>query len=233
VDISFKYGVKLFMGMLSFNISCPHCLKENAVLVGFREHKRSNEPVYDVAFFCRSCEQAGIAVVFSKSNSGPYHKSLQNSDINIVIPDPFGDFSLLAVHPKPENNQAPDNVPPRAAASYIEAKENIQRGRHDTAVMLCRKVLDIATRILLGDESKDEKLVKRISMLHGKEIITEQMKDWAHIVRIDSNGAVHSDEEFTKEEAEEMLGFTEVFLIYSFTLPAMVEAKKQSREQQS
>ncbi|MEX5486752.1 DUF4145 domain-containing protein [Proteus mirabilis] len=49
------------------------------------------------------------------------------------------------------------------------------------------------------------------------------MKDWAHIVRIDSNGAIHSDEEFTKEEAKQILGFTEVFLMYSFTLPAMIE----------
>jgi len=92
--------------------------------------------------------------------------------------------------------------------------------------MICRKTIDIATKNLLGDESKNEKLVKRISLLHGKGLITEQMKDWAHIVRIDSNGAVHSDEEFTKEEAEEMIGFTEVFLIYAFSLPAMVASRK-------
>ncbi|CQJ65676.1 Uncharacterised protein [Yersinia enterocolitica] len=94
--------------------------------------------------------------------------------------------------------------------------------------MLCRKVIDIATREILGEESNKEQLSQRISMLHGKGKITEQMKDWAHIVRIDSNGAVHSDEIFTKDEAEEMIGFTEVFLIYSFTLPEMVNAKQKS-----
>ncbi|EJF31722.1 hypothetical protein A936_09018 [Enterobacter sp. Ag1] len=65
-------------------------------------------------------------------------------------------------------------------------------------------------------------------MLSAKGKITEQMKDWAHIVRIDSNGAVHSDEEFTQYEAEEMIGFTEVFLIYSFSLPEMVKIKQQA-----
>ncbi|HGA3038663.1 TPA: DUF4145 domain-containing protein [Serratia marcescens] len=218
------------MGLLSINISCPHCLKDNAVLAGFSERKRSEMPIYDVAFACRSCEQAGIAVVFTRERSGPYYLSKQNSDINLTVPDPAERFTLIAVHPKPISHTAPENTPPRAASSFVEARENIQRGRFETAVMLCRKVLDIATRTLLGDESDKESLSKRISMLHGKGKITEQMKDWAHIVRIDSNGAVHSDEEFSQEEAEEMIGFTEVFLIYSFTLPEMVKAKQIKRE---
>lgn len=217
------------MGLLSINTSCPHCLKENAVLAGFSEHKRSEMPIYDVAFACRSCEQAGIAVVFTTESRGPYYLSRQNNDVNVTIPDSAEKFTLVAIHPKPEDHTAPENTPSRAASSFVEAKENIQRGRYETAVMLCRKVLDIATRAILGDESNKEQLSQRISMLHGKGKITEQMKDWAHIVRIDSNGAVHSDEEFTQEEAEGMIGFTEVFLIYSFTLPAMVSAKQSAK----
>ncbi|MFV8979827.1 DUF4145 domain-containing protein [Serratia fonticola] len=217
------------MGLLSFNITCPHCLKENAVIAGFSEHKRSNLPIYDVAFFCRSCEQAGIAVVVSNSTYGPYQRSRQSNEINVVVPDGTDAFTVLSIFPKPESHVAPEKTPSKAAQSFIEAKDNIQRGRYETAVMLCRKVMDIATRNLLGDESKNETLVKRISVLHGKGVITDQMKDWAHIVRIDSNGAVHSDEEFTQEEAEEMIGFTEVFLIYSFTLPAMVSAKQTAK----
>lgn len=219
------------MGMLSINVSCPHCLKENAVLAGFSERKRSNDPIYDIAFSCRSCEQAGIAVVYTAENMGPYNKSRQNNDINIVIPDSQEKYTLLTIHPSPQAHTAPENTPVRAAQAFLEAKDNIQRGRYETAVMLSRKVIDIATRSLLGDESKDEKLVKRISCLHGKGLITAQMKDWAHIVRIDSNGAVHSDEEFSKEEADEVIGFTEVFLIYSFSLPAMVDAKQKSHVQ--
>ncbi|KFD19677.1 hypothetical protein GTPT_1608 [Tatumella ptyseos ATCC 33301] len=67
-------------------------------------------------------------------------------------------------------------------------------------------------------------------MLHAQGKITEQMREWAHIVRFDANGAVHSDEEFTQQEAEEMIGFTEVFLIYSFTLPEMVRVKREKSD---
>ncbi|HAV1880414.1 TPA: DUF4145 domain-containing protein [Enterobacter hormaechei subsp. steigerwaltii] len=216
------------MGMLSFDIFCPHCKKENAVLEAFGEHHRHATYFYDVAFFCRSCAQAGIAVVMSpRMDLGPYKQSKQYSEVDLVIPRSENPYDLMAVYPEPSVHAAPESTPKRAADSFIESKDNLQRGKYDTSVMLCRKTIDIATRTLLGEDSKDEKLVQRISMLHAKGLITEQMKNWAHIVRFDSNGAVHSDEEFSKEEAEELIGFTEVFLIYAFQLPAMVSSRKQ------
>lgn len=216
------------MGMLSFDITCPHCKKENAVLEAFGEHHRHANYIYDVAFFCRSCAQAGIAVVMSpRMDLGPYKQSRQYSEVDLVIPRSESPYELMAVYPEPSVLLAPDATPVRAADSFIESKDNLQRGKFDTAVMLCRKTIDIATRTLLGEDSKKETLVQRISILHSKGLITEQMKDWAHIVRVDSNGAVHSDEEFSKAEAEELIGFTEVFLIYAFQLPAMVSSRKQ------
>ncbi|MGG2143303.1 DUF4145 domain-containing protein [Symbiopectobacterium sp. RP] len=219
------------MGMLSFNTTCPHCLREKAVLIGLNEQKRGTTDIYDVHFVCNSCNKSGIAAVKSTTGHGPLFL-VRNNRKNILVPDPSSTYSLYEIYPKIEINRAPDNTPDRAARFYVESKTNLQRGNFETAVMLCRKVIDIATRNILGEDSNKEKLSQRISMLHGKGLITEQMKDWAHIVRIDSNGAVHSDEEFTQEEAEEMIGFTEVFLLYAFTLPAMVEAKKHAREQQ-
>ncbi|WP_228034930.1 DUF4145 domain-containing protein [Enterobacter hormaechei] len=214
--------------MLSFDIFCPHCKKENAVLEAFGEHHRHATYFYDVAFFCRSCAQAGIAVVMSpRMDLGPYKQSKQYSEVDLVIPRSENPYELMAVYPEPSVHVAPESTPKRAADSFIESKDNLQRGKYDTSVMLCRKTIDIATRTLLGEDSKDEKLVQRISMLHAKGLITEQMKNWAHIVRFDSNGAVHSDEEFSKEEAAELIGFTEVFLIYAFQLPAMVSSRKQ------
>lgn len=218
------------MGILTFDITCPHCLRENAVLEGWAELRINAGPLVNVAFCCRSCFQSGIAIVKMNNPGGylPRAKSRQNNDVNVIIPGNT-EYQLIDIIPKPTTLNAPDHTPPRAAMAFIEAKDNLGRCRFDTSVMLCRKVLDIATRELLGNDSKDEKLVKRISMLHGKGLITDQMKEWAHIVRIDSNGAVHSDEEFSKEDAQEMIGFTEVFLLYAFTLPDMVDNKKQNQ----
>ncbi|EPB6939423.1 DUF4145 domain-containing protein [Proteus mirabilis] len=218
------------MGMVSFNQTCPHCLKDNAVLIGVYESYRGENDVYDVTFFCRSCNKSGIAVVQATNVGGPL-KVAESHGRDIQIPSNNYWFKIIDTYPKITINNAPENTPERAAKFFIESKDDFQRGRYETSVMNCRKVIDISTRVLMGADAKDEKLSQRISMLFAKGKITEDMKDWAHIVRIDSNGAVHSDEEFTKEEAEQILGFTEVFLMYSFTLPAMIEKRRSESGQ--
>ncbi|HGM9889549.1 TPA: DUF4145 domain-containing protein [Proteus mirabilis] len=219
------------MGILSFDVTCPFCLRENAVLQAFSEHLRDNNSlIADVAFKCRSCQKVGIAVVdISYYQAMPLNKSKHGYDI--VIPSSSNEYRILEVIPEIKSFSAPENTPERAAKFFIESKDDFQRGRYETSVMNCRKVIDISTRVLMGADAKDEKLSQRISMLFAKGKITEDMKDWAHIVRIDSNGAVHSDEEFTEEEAEQILGFTEVFLMYSFTLPAMIEKRRSESGQ--
>ncbi|XUV83534.1 DUF4145 domain-containing protein [Enterobacter sp. TMH.L2] len=221
------------MGILTIDINCPHCLRENAVIQAFAEKRKGNSSIYDVAFYCRSCEKSLIAEVEAHGigTGGPFQASKMSDNVNVSIPgDPM--FTLLNVYPESRSHSAPNDTPIRAAKFFIEAKDNFQRQRYETSVMLCRKVLDISTREILGEDSKNEQLSQRISMLYAKGKITEQMKDWAHIVRMDSNGAVHSDEEFSEEEANQMISFTEVFMIYSFTLPSMVAARQNKPKEQ-
>lgn len=216
------------MGLLSLNITCPHCLRENAVVEGFAEKRVGESHHYHVAFSCRSCDGGIIALIadINQTRAGPYQRA-RSSDPNVVIPG--GIYRLLNVYPEIKTHTAPDNTPERAAKFFIESKDNFQRQRYETSVMLCRKVIDISTRAILGEESSKEQLSQRISMLHARGLITEQMRQWAHIVRMDSNGAVHSDEEFDETEAKQLINFTEVFLLYSFTLPTMVEERKETK----
>uniref|UniRef100_A0A3B0MML9 Uncharacterized protein n=1 Tax=Arsenophonus endosymbiont of Trialeurodes vaporariorum TaxID=235567 RepID=A0A3B0MML9_9GAMM len=135
------------MGMLSFDIACPHCLKDNAVLEGFSERRRNNTFIYDVPFYCRSCEQAVIAVVESFTDKGPYsYCAYSRENINIVLPHDDSIFRLKNIYPEPKINTCPESVPPRAAKFFIESKDDLQRQRYETCVMNCRKVIDIATK---------------------------------------------------------------------------------------
>lgn len=68
----------------------------------------------------------------------------------------------------------------------------------------------------------------RINKLKADQTITAEMADWAHIVRLEGNESAHSDEETTKEEAQELIDFTETFLLYAFTLPEMVRIRRGS-----
>lgn len=216
--------------MVSFNQTCPHCLKDNAVLIGVHESYRGEKNIYDVTFMCRSCNKSGIAAVQATNVGGPLRVAQDNCR-NIQIPSDNYWFEIIDIYPKITINSAPEDTPERAAKFFIESKDDFQRGRYETSVMNCRKVIDISTKYLMGETVKDINLNKRINTLFEQGKITEQMNSWAHIVRIDGNGAAHSDEEISKEEAEQILGFTEVFLMYSFTLPAMIEKRRSESEQ--
>jgi len=69
---------------------------------------------------------------------------------------------------------------------------------------------------------------QRIEALRAEGTITPAMADWAHIVRADGNDSVHSEDSTTQEAAKELTDFTEMFLMYAFTLPAMVAARRQN-----
>ncbi|EEH4116124.1 DUF4145 domain-containing protein [Salmonella enterica subsp. enterica] len=88
--------------------------------------------------------------------------------------------------------------------------------------MLCRKVLDIATSYIEPEENTTS-LAKRLSLLKEQVKITPEMADWAKIIHLDGNASAHSDENFTEQEAREIISFTETFLLYAFTLPGMVK----------
>ena len=75
------------------------------------------------------------------------------------------------------------------------------------------------------------RLFKRINTLEERRLITPAMKEWAHKIRLDGNEATHEeDEDFSSEQAKLMKEFTELFLIYSFTLPARIAASNKATE---
>lgn len=201
--------------------SCPHCLLERAFLFGIQEYPKTADHHYTVIFKCRSCEKLTIAEFedISRCNQGPIRSAARKGKI-YNIPDER--YHLLDLYPKPVTPYAPEHTPDACAKFFIEAKDNLARRRHETAVMLCRKVLDIATSHLEPDENTTS-LAKRLYLLKEQSRITPEMADWAKIIRLDGNTSAHSDENFTEQEAREIISFTETFLLYAFTLPGMVK----------
>lgn len=134
-------------------------------------------------------------------------------------------------YPHADTVKAPDSTPERVGKFFIEAKENFSRGNYETCGSLCRKVIDLATKhMALAEDISAWKLQKRMEQLKAKGAITQEMYDWADIVRLDGNEQTHSEDEFDNHSAKAVLDFTETFLLYAFTLPAMVKAKRAETE---
>ncbi len=69
-------------------------------------------------------------------------------------------------------------------------------------------------------------LEKRINDLPLETGVTPAMKEWAHQIRVLGNDAAHEEDPFTREDADALQAFTELFLTYAFTLPGMMAARK-------
>ena len=208
--------------MHEWTTTCPHCLTQKVGLksVGqdYIEYSISSEyssHVWHHFLKCRSCGKAIVAVVRGGSESlGPHHvaQSEKISDFK---------FSMIDYYPKPPRISAPEHTPRNIASNYKEALDSLNRGNWVSAAVIFRKVLDRATKEL-DPSLKGRKLIDRIESLAQQGAISPAMKDWATIVRLEGNEAVH-DEDPDEETAKELKEYTELFLTYSFTLTHRVK----------
>lgn len=181
--------------------------------------------VWNVHMTCNACT-GPIAVMVETQFASP---SVAN--VHVTVPGAFGPHNndyvrVRAVFPAPSLPTVPNDVPANIGKTFVEAKHNLNPGSHgspETCEILCRKVLDTATKRLKPDIGNFN---ARINALKEEGVITPAMADWAHIVRIDANESTHTEEETTRESAQELLNFTETFLLYAFTLPAMVSNRR-------
>ena len=132
------------------------------------------------------------------------------------------------MHPKPLEITAPEHVPPAMARDYREAMDNLRRGNFTSAGMMFRKVLQRATSAI-GPKSntfKQKGLKARIKSLATQHLLTPAMAEWADFLRDEGDEATHEEEEtFTPKQAQQMQDFTELLLLYGFTLPKRVAAQ--------
>lgn len=214
---------------------CPHCDIDGVAFTSVAqvkvESKRDASTFWNVFFSCNRCLGGLVATVHSSAGFGPHgqrqHISIPGSGVG-----PTGhpaNFKVIETYPDPPSHVAPDYVPERIAAAYIEASENLHRQKHETSQMLSRKALDLATKRLLPNSKK--MLHGRIEELREAGKITSEMADWAHIVRDEGNSSVHDEDEVDREEAVELLAFTETFLMYAFTLPGMIEKRRHIKDE--
>lgn len=90
------------------------------------------------------------------------------------------------------------------------------------ATVMCASSVDA----MLKDKNYVEGDLKpRIDQAAANGLITEDMKTWAHVVRMDANAQRHADKEAepaTKDEADETIAFVMAFAEYLIVLPDKV-----------
>ena len=87
-----------------------------------------------------------------------------------------------------------------------------------------RRVLERATLEIAATDKeinfdRKTRLGQRIKMLAEHQLITPAMRDWAEVIQFGGNDAAHGDDDdFSQHDAERLKEFTELFLLYAFTM---------------
>lgn len=123
-----------------------------------------------------------------------------------------------------------ESIPKQVADDYIEAIRCFDVGAKKASVVMCRRALQNS---VIERGAKKDKLLNQIDELFGSQIITKDIKDWAHEIRLTGNIGAHPDEDGLKdvsgEDANELIKFMEEYLNYVYIMPAMV-AKKRAKK---
>lgn len=171
-----------------------------------------------------TCSACRLGVIFELG--------LIEQTADAILKDLIGDQETLRMvmkrqWPKEQQNASPADVPASVLRYFEQAAASLKAGHFDAAGVMFRKTLEVATREKAPTQSA-KPLIKRIDKLADEGLITSDMREWAHQIRLGGNEAAHEDEPLEEGEADRLYRFTDAFLRYAYTLPAMVSRSKVS-----
>jgi len=128
----------------------------------------------------------------------------------------------------PTTESVSEDIPKKARRYLSEAIASIHTP--SGATMLCASAVDA---MLKEKGFKDGKLYDRIFAARDSHLITKEMAEWAHEVRLDANDERHADDEAedpTADDARKTLEFTMALSDFLFVLPARVTRGRDVKE---
>jgi uncharacterized protein DUF4145 len=209
--------------MPSVVLECPHCGAEK---IGFNlvaEYRvaQTNSVRFLTLGVCSNCDN-GVVVEFANPGSAQKHSPMQGA----ADPASLG-WVRVRTYPTAMPSKIPAHVPEPLTRFYGQAANALKRRDWDASGAMSRKVVDVSTQQLLGNDAKNYENIKgRIDALSDRGLITPDLKEWAHQIRLGGNDAAHDQDPFSEGEAQELLGFTELYLTYVYTLPGSLKERK-------
>jgi hypothetical protein len=109
-----------------------------------------------------------------------------------------------------------EGLPDPVARAYEGAVKSYGATLYEPSALMCRRCLEAVCKHF---SAQGRDLNKRLDALAVSGTIDSRLKDWAHGVRLLGNEAAHDvDASVSKEDARDVLDFTEAMLLFVFTL---------------
>jgi hypothetical protein len=139
---------------------------------------------------------------------------------------PVGRTFILSIWPEPAS--VSDTIPDRAREFLSQALASLHALAG--AVILAASSVD---SMLKAKGLKNGTLYTRIDEATTNHLITEEMKLWAHEVRLDANDQRHADESAplpSEADAKKAIEFAQALAQFLFVLPALVTRGRATPE---
>lgn len=127
----------------------------------------------------------------------------------------------------PADREVSYEVPERIRGSFSEALMCARAGANLATVIMCRRTLEGMAHHHLD---RVRNLAAALEELHSRGVIDDRLREWADALRSDGNLAAHDPEAtISKEDASDILDFTEAILEYVFVLHDRFEKFRDRR----
>ena len=135
-------------------------------------------------------------------------------------PTYFGEKQVPGVAP----GIAVANLPKDIEALYNEARYCVAIGSYTSAVLTCRKLL---MSIAVSEKAKPgESFISYVEYLANNGFVPPNGRGWVDHIRTKGNEANHEIALMKKEDAEELISFSEMLLKFIYEFPARVPKAK-------
>lgn len=197
-----------------FKENCPYCGTKSVAFTILHEtlwskgssHAGPQRCLWDAFSRCGQCER-GVVATFETKNENPPRS--QGHDR----------VRLLKIAPSVPNTGAPNHTPENVARFFEQAMDNLAHN-WDAAGGMFRKALDTGLRNKFP--KMEGNLKTRIGEAANQQELTRDLAVWSHQIRLGGNEAMHEEDPFSEEEAQNLRDFTFLVFQYLFTLPGML-----------
>lgn len=141
--------------------------------------------------------------------------------------DQQGNIRIGAVYPSPMPSPTDQRMPEKIRKDLDEAKSCLSVNAYRACAGMCRRAMQ--TACMEKGSSKGD-LIDQIDEIHQKGVITVDLKDLAHTVRMVGNDALHPNaDEVTPQDAKEILELAEQLMEVIFVAPERVREMKKKQ----
>ncbi|CDF99131.1 DUF4145 domain-containing protein [Avibacterium paragallinarum] len=220
--------------MITFAYDCPHCGVKHGgfeIKTYYENDKFTNYSIFSLLATCNTCSSAIIGDLAVQDDSHSKQKlnkirSLLTSKNNYNLQE-LSDGRWIQFYPNnTKTAEIPEYLPSSVEEELLTAEDlflQVKAKPHFVKASgnAYRSTLERALCELAENDSR-AKLNKRIEKLFEEGKLTKDLKNFALHIRTLSAEASHTYNDFTLDELEELRLFSQLFLQYTFTLPAMI-----------